>query len=158
MKVHASSESFQLLGRIWAVSATAVAEIDIKQSSICLLGYAHWWLGILMHMASVVQALESGCLDAVLELMRVAVAGADSSARGSGKEGRGVAAALRQACMAIRNIVARWGGLQAEARAATPLLYVNAHLPSISTTSAPLPSQPSWIGYSATPAALCGTP
>lgn len=49
------------------------------------------------------QASECGCLDAVLELMRVLLA-----ANGGGKEnGRGGSAVQRQACMAIRNIAVR---------------------------------------------------
>lgn len=55
------------------------------------------------------KALDCGCLDAVLELMRVMLA-AGASGYGSsanGKENRGTTAAQRQACMALRNIAVR---------------------------------------------------
>lgn len=55
------------------------------------------------------QALNCGCLDAVLELMRVMLAAGPScnSSGGNGKENRGTTAAQRQACMALRNIAVR---------------------------------------------------
>jgi len=52
--------------------------------------------------ASSMQALDCGCLDAVLELMRVMLASVN------GKENRASTNAQRQACMALRNIAARW--------------------------------------------------
>ncbi|KAL4433644.1 hypothetical protein ABPG75_000085 [Micractinium tetrahymenae] len=55
------------------------------------------------------KALDCGCLDSVLELMRVMLAAGPngSGSSGNGKENRGTTAAQRQACMALRNIAVR---------------------------------------------------
>ncbi|KAL4450640.1 hypothetical protein ABPG77_000996 [Micractinium sp. CCAP 211/92] len=55
------------------------------------------------------QALNCGCLDAVLELMRVMLAAVltGNNSIGHEKENRGTTAAQRQACMALRNTAVR---------------------------------------------------